>query len=154
MDDAEARAAVGAVGEGIAVAAVGGIGDVVQAVRAGGEIGQHQGGFRAAVFAVMDLEHRFALWGDSLRHQFGDRGVRWKLGLQAGTKGIQRGGCGFDLDHDTLRRIDYPPSQMEFIRQPVDKGAKSHALHRSLYGEPPPVDHFFILCVVESVWVA
>ena len=40
VDDAEARAAVRAVGERIAVAAVGGIEDLGQAVRAGREVGQ------------------------------------------------------------------------------------------------------------------
>ena len=56
LDDAEARAAVGAVGERIAVAAVFGIEDFAQAIRARGDVRQNERGFVAAGFAGADFK--------------------------------------------------------------------------------------------------
>jgi hypothetical protein len=64
FDDAEARPAMGAVDEGIAVAPVAGIVQFAQAGRAGGEIGHHHGGRRTPVIAGQDAK-RFMVCGRS-----------------------------------------------------------------------------------------
>ena len=60
LDDAEARAAVGAVGERITVAAIFGIEDFAQAIRAGGDVRQNERGFAAADFAGANFKCRVA----------------------------------------------------------------------------------------------
>ena len=60
LDDAEARATVGAVGERIAMAAVIGIEDFAQAIQARGNVRQHQRGLVAAGFAGTDFKCRVA----------------------------------------------------------------------------------------------
>jgi hypothetical protein len=62
LDDAIARAAVGTVGERVAMAAVGRVGDLREAVRAGGDVGQHNGGLGARLVAVPHLEASIADW--------------------------------------------------------------------------------------------
>ncbi len=56
LDDAEAGAAVGAVGEGVAVATVGRVEHFCQAVGTGGDIGEDEDGLAALVVGMADLE--------------------------------------------------------------------------------------------------
>ena len=56
FDDAEARAAIGAVRERIKMAPVFGIKNFAQTIRAGGDVGQDQSGFAAGSFTWTDFK--------------------------------------------------------------------------------------------------
>ena len=91
-DDGEARPAVGAVGEGIAVAAVGGVEQLAQAVGAGGDVGRDELVAARLGHAVADLETRRSRWGGAsatstatMRARGGASAVRsWTKASRAG----------------------------------------------------------------------
>src|ERR1039458_10355613 len=56
FDDAEARAAVGAVGERVPIAAVGRVEDLAQAIGTGRDVREHQSGLGPAGFAWADFK--------------------------------------------------------------------------------------------------
>ncbi len=136
-DDAEARPAMRAVGERIAVAPVGGIEHFRQAVRAGRHVGQDERRHRPGRVAGADLEGgRVFGWQDVRLDQEQAR-ERRGLGLHAGKKGVERGIGALDLDGHAVRVVKDPAGQPELGRQPGDERPEAHPLDRALDFDAP-----------------
>jgi len=150
VDDRGARATVGAVDEGVAVAAVGGVAHLGEAVVAGGEVGREEavrgcaGLARSAVGpALFDGEaHRGRvpvgrgagdiLEGDRFADQALHPGARWGLGSQASGEGIERLGRPGRLDLHSAGGVAHATGQAEFRGEPPHEGPEAHTLHHAL----------------------
>ena len=138
LDDTEARPAVGAVGEWIAVAAVGGIQHFGQTVGAGGDIGQHQRGLGTGFFAVTNLETDVAGRFQPLFVQRVDDGARRCLERQTFQKPLHALLRSFHLDEHPLAVVDHPAGERQLRGQSVDERAKADPLHRAVDFQPQP----------------
>ena len=115
FDDAEARAAVRAVRERVAVATVRRIKDFAQTIRAGGDVRQHQRGLVAAGASLARISKR--LVADRIEpggFAALDETARRLFGFEPEKKLFQRVRAAFDFDEDALRRIVDPARQPKF----------------------------------------
>jgi hypothetical protein len=130
--DGEARPAVGAVGERVAVAAVAGVGQVGQAVGAGGGVGRDQRAALAAAPAGDDLEagrpgRRHGHGGDPLDHR-----QRRRLPLEAGAERLDRDLGALHLHEDAVRVVADQAGEPQPGGQAVDERPEADALHNPL----------------------
>ena len=135
FDDAEARTAIGAVGERITVAAVLGIEDFAQAIRARGDVRQHQRGLVAADFAGADFKCRAANGVKPRSFEALDETSRRFFGFEPEQEFFQFRTRAFDFNEDPLRGIVDPAGQSEFRGEAEDKRTEADALHRTANGE-------------------
>jgi hypothetical protein len=101
-NDAETRSAVGAVREGVAVVTVCRFVNLPQAIRADGEIGQDQRGFRAPLRAVADLEVALAKCGRGLPVEVMNCRVCGQFLPQSDEERIETERRRFNLDQHAL----------------------------------------------------
>ncbi len=127
LDDREPRAAVRAVGEGIAVASVGWIEDLGQALWTGGDVGQDQRRLRAAG-AFANLEAGEADRVEIRRLQPVDDRARRTVAGDAQQELLERGAPAFDLDDHTRRGVDDPAAQAEIRGEAIDEWPEPDAL--------------------------
>ncbi|OPZ61005.1 MAG: hypothetical protein BWY87_00100 [Deltaproteobacteria bacterium ADurb.Bin510] len=137
--DRQARAAVGAVDEGVAVAPVLGIEEFAQAVGAGGRVGRQVGGPGAADAAGGDHEAAFALGLELLGRAAADAGPGRQL-VETGLETSELQLIALDLDLDALGTVAHEAAQADAVGQAVDKGPESHALHRAAEQVAAPHD--------------
>ena len=135
FDDAETRAAVGAVGEWITMAAVLGIEDFAQAIRAGGDVRKHQRGFVPAGFAGADFKCRVTGGVEPRSFETLDETARRFFGFEPEQEFFQFRARAFGFDEDALRRIVDPAGQPEFRGEAEDERPEADALHRAANGE-------------------
>ncbi len=136
-DDAEARAAMGAVGEGIAVAPVGRIEDFPPAFRARGEIGDHEGAGVAVRLAGADLESAGGPAGVAERnHGLPDQRVGRLIRLEPEQELVEVRLRPLDVDHDAVRRVVDASRQAELAGEPVDEGPETDSLDGPAHDHP------------------
>ena len=133
LDDRQTRAAVGAVGEGIAVTSIVGIEDFRNTGVAGGRIGRGAGSDRGVgagddgkTGGWMSRRQRFAL--DRV-----DPRQRRRLAAQIGNQLANGIGRPMQFDQHALAVVAYRSGQTGGMGQPPDKGPEPHALHRSAH---------------------
>lgn len=129
LEDGEARAAIGAVEEGVAVAAIGRVGKLAEAGVASGDVGRDGGDGRGVGSAGEDGEADCGgVGGDRLvgdRHEGGERrGVI----VQGEAKGVDLIGRPLDLDDDAGGIVGDPAGQAEAVGRGVDERAKADPL--------------------------
>jgi hypothetical protein len=134
-DDREARPAVGAVDERVAVAAVGGVEELGEAGVAGRGVGSDRG-VGAPADARADAEPRLARVGDRLAgHRF-DRRERRRVAVQPREEVVDR--LALDLDEHAERVVEDEAREVELGRQPVHERAEADALHNSGHTRTDP----------------
>lgn len=133
--DGEARPAVGAGDEGVAVAAVTGVGELAQAVRAGRGVGRDRRRAVALGARAPNAETAPAEWRHGLVADVAYVGQRRRLFPQPVAELLNGRRRAFHFRDDSVRAVEYETGQVQFGRQPVDEGAKAHALHRSAHGD-------------------
>ena len=134
--DREARPAVGAVGERVAVAAVGLVPQLGQAVGAGGRVGRDQRLALPARPAGHDREpllphRRHGPGGDPL-----DDGQRRRLGLQGPEELGHRAVVPLDLDEDAPGVVADEAGEVEPGGEAVDERPEADALNDPLDADP------------------
>ena len=131
-NDGVARAAVGAVGEGVTEAAVGGRCEVGDAVWTNRDIGRDQS--EAVVFGntVADDEFGIAARGHVGEGEVVDAGERGQFRAERMQEAFDIRSRAFHFDSDTFGGIENETAQATFTRQPVNKGAKTDALDDAL----------------------
>ncbi len=139
--DGEARAAVGAVGERVAVAAVGRVEDLRPAVGAGGQVRRDRNPPFAGRVAGDDREAAGLLWCDRLAVQLVDDGGRRRRGLQPCLEGFQGGRRPESLDDDAGRVVAHRAGHARLARQAIDPGAEADALDGAADLDPPAGRH-------------
>ena len=135
FDDAEARAAIRAIRERIAVAAVFRIENFAQAIGTGGDVRQHQRGFAAAGFTCADFK---LLETDGVEPRGFEALNETARGFSVSSRSRNFSSVGaraFGFDENALRRIVDPAGEFQFRRQPEDERTETHALHRAANGE-------------------
>ena len=134
-DDREARAAVGAINEGVAVAPVGWVALFGRAVRAHGDVG---GGQRAATVGprrVGDGKSGTTDWRDIVCLDRFDDGQRRRSVTQPREEVFDFGGIALHLDDGAGGVVAYRAGQPEGGRRGVDERAKAHALDHPVYAD-------------------
>src|SRR6266496_1384313 len=130
-NDGVARSAIGAVDVGILETASRRIPEFPQAVVAHGQVGRDTHGRTFVALACLDYEF---LEPENIRCLNIDRRDARRgrgAGLQQALEFIQRRLSSLQVDLDSLFSIQDPSAQTEFARNPIDEGAKPHALHHS-----------------------
>ena len=118
----------GAVGERIPVSSLPGRCDLGQAVRAGGQVGQHRGSLRARL--GFDDSEIYVPCGRQPGLLAGKNyGSRRPLAIESIEK-LTRA-LPLNLDKQPLPVISYPALQIEFDGKAVYKGPEAHPLHRA-----------------------
>src|SRR3990167_9070038 len=108
LDDREAGTAMGAVRKRIEVAPIGRIEDFSQAVRAGGDVRQDQGGRLAYVLAPADFEPAIADGIEERELEALDEGAGRSFLFDPQNETIETAFTSFDFDRNPLRRIAHP----------------------------------------------
>eukprot|EP00825_Cyclidium_porcatum_P012782 TRINITY_DN16687_c0_g1_i1.p2 TRINITY_DN16687_c0_g1~~TRINITY_DN16687_c0_g1_i1.p2 ORF type:complete len:426 (+),score=47.11 TRINITY_DN16687_c0_g1_i1:3-1280(+) len=140
LDDREARAAVGAVREGVAVASIRGVEDLRQTVRAGGDVREDEGRRPAAVaVALPDLEAVVADGIEKRGLEAVNRGDRGLVTADCREEALQSFARALHLDLHALEGIDDPAFETVLEGQAVDEGPEAHALYRALDGDLQPL---------------
>ena len=134
--DGEARAAVGAVGERVAVAPVGRVEHLGQAVRAGRQVRQHQRRPGPGLVAVPDLEGREPRGGQPRGLDALHDGAGRPLGHDPLAEALERPARTLDLDEDPARVVQDPARQGQLPGEAEDEGPEPHALDRPADLEP------------------
>ena len=129
----EARTAMGAVDEGIAMEAALGIEQFGEALIARGGV-RHDPRRHPAADAFRDAEVAAGLGRNGFDHDVIDA-RQWR-GLPRQRLDEARHLLAFDLDHDALRVIGDEAPKMMAPGQTMDIGAKAHALHGPADAEP------------------
>jgi len=93
------------------VAAVFGIEDFAQAIRAGGDVRQHQRGFGAAGFAGANFKLLEASSIEPRGFKALNEAARRFFGFEPEQKFFKRSARTFDFDENTLRRIVDPAGE-------------------------------------------
>ncbi len=128
--DGVARPAIGAVGESIAITAVGRIAHVRKAVRADAHIRADQHAVPGMAVAGHNGKGRFAGQGRQfLLIQPRQPGQGRQFRAQTATEARHLFRRALHLHAHAVRGIAHRAGEPAFLRQPVDKGAKAHALH-------------------------
>ena len=117
------------------MAAIFGIEDFAQAIRARGDVRQHQRGFVAADFAGADFKCRVADGIEPRGFETLDETAGWFFGFEPEQKFFQFRARAFDFNENTLRRIVDPAGQSEFRGEAEDERTEADALHRAANGE-------------------
>ena len=134
--DGVARPAIGAIGEGVAEARIARIAHVPQAVGADAHIRADEHAVPAAARALHNLERRAGQGG--IRRQIralqpGEAGQGRQFFRQTPQKTLHGGGLALQLEADPVGGVAHLPGQTLLHGQPVDKGAKAHALNLSAH---------------------
>ena len=116
-DDGEARTAVRAVDERIAVATVFGVEQLVKAIVAGGQIGGNQRGLLGVVIVgKADVERAEPLQRHLLEIDFldlcGGRGVHVQLGDEL----VQQARLALGMDEHAFHSVEHPAVELVFLR--------------------------------------
>jgi hypothetical protein len=128
LDDAEARTAIGAIGEGIAVAPVEGIHHLGQAIVTGGDVGENQRCFwTSRTRPDRELGKSAGIEESGLKAL--DRRAGRTLGVKTAPKLIKQRDRTLHVDHDPLRSVPDLTVQAEFRGEPVNKGAETDSLY-------------------------
>ena len=131
--DGEARSAVGAIQEWVAIASVRGIKQLTKAVGAGGSVGGDAGTDTAKNFAGNDAEAGFAFWRHIARADGVDarqgRGLRGK----SCEEGLQVSRCAFELDGHASGVVADEAGQIFLVGQAINERAKADALDDPAY---------------------
>jgi hypothetical protein len=128
-DDREARPAVGAVDERIAVAAIGGVPQLGQAVGAGRGVGRDRRVLLAAgVAARDDLEAADPGRGELGRLDVLDPGQRRRLRAQPLEELVDRAPGSLHLEQDALAVVEHEAVELELVGQAVDVGPEADTL--------------------------
>ena len=136
--DGVARAAVGAVGEGISEAAGGGVADFGDAFRARGEIGGDEGEAAVAGGAGEDLKIAISGWGrEFFDVAAGDAGGARGFGLERLQEGLN-GAIGFDFDDKSAGSVEGDAREPEAVGKPFDEGAETDSLDDAFEGDAIP----------------
>ena len=135
FNDAEARAAVGAVGERVTMAAIFGIKDFAQAIRARGDVRQNERGFVAAGFAGADFKCRVAGGVEPRSFEALNETARRFFGFEPEQEFFRFRARAFHFDENALWRIVDPAGQSEFRGEAEDERTEADALHRAANGE-------------------
>ena len=140
LDDREARAAVGAVGERIVVAPVGRVQHLAPAVRAGGDVRRHQLVGVRVDQAAEDGERRRAL--RLRRGALAGRDVRARRRLprQRVDESLHGGRRAFSQDLHAGRGVAHPAGDAVALRQRVDERPKADALHHAAHAQPDSLE--------------
>ena len=102
-----------------------------QAVGAHRRVGGDRRVGHLAVRALPDREPALTARGARLAHHLLDDCERWRLGAQPGQERVDRDVGPLDLGDDPVRVVEHEPAQLQLPGQPVDVGAKAHALDRA-----------------------
>ena len=111
FNDAEARAAVGAIGKRITVATIFRIEDFAETIRTRGNVRQHQRGLVAAGFARPDFKILETNRVEPRGFKALDETVHGFFGFEPEQKFFKRGARAFNFDENALRRIVDPAGQ-------------------------------------------
>jgi len=133
--DRVARAALGAVGEGVAEKPAGGIEQLGQAVRAGRGI-WHNAGRSTTAGAGADRETGIAGRGQSLDRQCVDPG-EWRRFCRKPRYEVGDA-AAFDLDRHAVGTVAYEAGKTGFRGEPMHERAHANALDRSAQPQPHP----------------
>ncbi len=129
LDDAEAWAAMGAIGEGIAETAIGRIEDFAQAIGTGGDVGQHESGRLTGGVAGAD-DKALAAEGIEPGSFEALDGTEGRLpGFEAKQESIERAGVALGFEEDALWGIVDPAGEGEFGGEAKNEGTKADALN-------------------------
>ena len=77
---------------------------------------------------------------DRLDDELLDTGRRGRLAPKAALEGVERPPGAERLDRHAAGMVPDPSGEARLHRQPVDPGAKAHALDGAADPDPPPVD--------------
>ena len=136
-----ARAAVGAVDEGIAVAAVGRVEQFGQAVRAGGGVGRDAGLHRARAAGAGCWKAASASSAGVARVSSASTRASGGASLfRRCSTALQRLLRPLHLDVHALRVVAHPAGQAQFLRQAIDEGPEAHALHDAAHADRAAFD--------------
>ena len=142
VDDGEARPAVRAVDERVAVAPVVGVEQLGQAIVAGGQVGRHQRGLlRRRVVGKADLEAGEILQRHFLEIDFRHLGRRRRVHVQLGHEPVKQLRLALGMDEHALGCIKHPTVDQVFFRQAVHERAETHPLHDALHLNVERLDH-------------
>ena len=133
-DDGEARPAVGAVDERIAVPAIRRILHLPEARFAGGDVGRDDGAAGRATRAVDDDELAVPARLERAHLEPVDAGEWRQIAPEHLDEAVYRGRIAFHLDPHAVRVVPHQPGETEPARHPVHGGPEPHALHRA--GDP------------------
>jgi hypothetical protein len=128
LDDAESRATIGAIGEGIEEASVLWIKDFAHTIRAGSDVRQHQSGLGSAGVAFADFEAVVAREIEPGRFQAVNGTARGLFGFQSQQEFLQVRLRAFDFDDDALGRIVDPTLESEFGSQAINERSEADTL--------------------------
>ena len=129
--DGEARAAVGAVGEWVAITAVGGVEELTQAVRAGRGIGGDAGRDLPYYLTRDNQEIRFAFHSQVLSCNGIDSGQWRDLYTETGKESLNALSLAFDLDADPVRIVSDEACESLLRGEAVDEWPEADALHHT-----------------------
>ncbi len=142
VDDGEARPAVRAVDERVAIAPVVGVEQLGQAIVAGGQVGRHQRGlFRRRVVGEAYLEAGEILQRHLLEIDLGHLGRRRRVHMQLGHEPVKQLRLALGMDEHALGCIEHPAVDKVFPRQAVHERAEAHSLHDALHLNVERLDH-------------
>ena len=142
LDDGEARAAVRAVDERIAIAAVVGVEQFARAIVAGGKVGRHERGLlHGGGVGKADLERVETLDRHLFERDFlHARGCRRVLG-QLEHELVEQLPLAFRMGEHAVGGVEHPAVHEVLLRHAVDEGAKAHPLHDALHLDVERFDH-------------
>lgn len=134
FDDAETRAAVGAIRERITKAPVLRIKNFAQTIGARGDVGQHKRGFAAAGFAGAYFKFFKADGVQPGCLQALNETARRFFGFKPAQKFFKLWTSAFNLDKNALRRIVDPAVQQKLSGEAVNERPEANALHCAAHG--------------------
>ena len=131
--DGEARAAIGAVDEGITIASVVRVEQLGDAGVASRQIGRDEGRLkRGNIVREMNLEAFVALHRYFLKVNLRHLGCRRRLLGKTDDEAIKLVGLALNANENTLYRVKNPALQMVLMSQAVHEGPEAHALNDAL----------------------
>lgn len=127
-DDAVARAAVGAVGEGVVVTAIGGIAGVGETGLADADVGRDEGEGGTGGIAFVDGKGGIAEDGDLGAKDLGDADERRRFGGKGSDESFDGRRVPFDFNEDPARGVEDEAGERVSASQVIDVGAEADAL--------------------------
>ena len=127
-DDAVARAAVGAVGEGVVVAAIGGVAGVGEAGVADADVGRDEGEGGTGGIAFVDGKGGVADDGNLGAQDLGDADQRRGFGGKGGDEGFDGRGVSFDFNEDAAGGVEDEAGERVAAGEVIDVRAEADAL--------------------------
>src|SRR5208283_660206 len=138
LDQAVTRAAVGAIGKGIAVTTVAGIEDFPHTIRARRYVRRHQRRPLAARRGGPDLEGLVTGGVQPGGFETLDETARRLFRLESKEEGFEALARSLDFQENSLAGIVDPARQAQPGRQAENKGAEADTLHRAANGHLQP----------------